>query len=86
MKNYHVKLRVCACCGDSKKARAFTFSSKFGYAKHCRECGQWLYLLRRVFGDTRDWAANREKTRLRALDKNRKPATNLWNAWVHGTV
>ena len=72
---------TCTCCGDTKPTSKFTHSKKFGYAKHCRECGIWLRLLRQVFGPTRDWEKNRENMRTRLKTKHNKPILNLYEAW-----
>ena len=80
--------KICNCCGEVKKAREhFTFTR--GYAKHCKDCGVWLRLLREVFGKTRDWDRNREQCRVRdfensAIQRHRGStplATTLQNAW-----
>ena len=52
---------ICSCCHEDKPTKHFTYSSGFGWAKHCRVCGVWLRLLRPYFGPTRDWEANRKK-------------------------
>ena len=77
-----IKPRVCACCGEAKPSGVFSYSTKYGYAKTCRECGQWLTLFRAHFGKTRDVEANRIKTRLRGRAKRRQGAVNLWQAWM----
>lgn len=56
-------MRTCSCCGEAKPNSAFTYTRQ--YAAHCRDCGVWLYLLRQVFGPTRDVMKNRERTRER---------------------
>ena len=72
---------TCTCCGETKPTSKFTHSKKFGYAKHCRECGIWLRLLRQVFGTTRDVEHNRVATRLRMRTKRDKPILDLYEAW-----
>ncbi|NVN99265.1 MAG: hypothetical protein HXX17_08075 [Geobacteraceae bacterium] len=64
------KLRVCNCCGESKKTSDYSWNQhRRDYIKNCKECGQWLFLLRKVFGPTRDWSKNRANQRQRENEK-----------------
>lgn len=85
-----ITLRTCNCCGEAKKSGEFSFTPPGGYAKRCRECGVWLYLLRQAFGPVRDWEANRERQRIRQRAAYRKkrdaPKQMLWDIWHKGTT
>jgi hypothetical protein len=82
------KARICNCCGEAKATSAFSWNQGIHeYVKTCRECGQWLFLFRKVFGDTRDWEKNRADQRKRDFEKRitERPiniaGVALWNAW-----
>ena len=73
-------MKLCQCCGEEKPTRLFSWNTKVkGYSPNCRDCGNWLTLLRAAFGKTRDVEANREKCRLRKLVN--KPAVHLQEVW-----
>ena len=75
-------MRTCACCGDTKSVRHFSWNQKrLDYSPSCRECGVWLRLLRAVFGPTRDWQKNLENTKQRSRDRRNAPVNNLFEAW-----
>lgn len=80
---------TCKCCGETKQTKNFTFTTGYGYAKHCRECGVWLTLFRDAIGYDRDADRNRElaalRNRERARAKKSEPVMNLYQAWGIGS-
>lgn len=82
-------MRTCGCCGETKTTFAFSWNAKAKkYSPNCRDCGNWLRLLRGVFGPTRDWHKNVKNTNERNKTKRRKdknePANALYAAWGIG--
>jgi hypothetical protein len=83
-----VKPRVCKCCGEAKATHQYSWNQKaYQYSPNCKECGQWLFLFRKVFGPTRDGNSNRMKQRQRESEKRitSRPTNiagvDLFNAW-----
>ena len=81
-----LKHRVCQCCHEARPTGMFSWNAKaHDYCPNCKDCGQWLFLFRKVFGSTRDWGKSGQ--RKRDYDKRitgraeNVAAVNLWNAW-----
>jgi len=76
---------TCNCCGETKFTKEFTYTTGYGWAKHCRECGVWLKLFRQAFGKTRDVELNRERTAAHSQElywaKKRAASLLLENVW-----
>lgn len=80
--------RVCICCGEEKGSRQYSWNGPRGeYVKTCKECGQWLFLFRKVFGPVRNAEVNRIGQRRRNFESRitERPINiagrELWNAW-----
>lgn len=74
-----LKLRTCTCCGDPKPTNQFNWSGKTRRCiPTCKDCGQWLFLFRKVFGPAP------RKTPYVPVRKSKlsKPAANLWQTWM----
>jgi len=49
--NRDAQPRVCECCGEAKTTKHYSWNQKsMRYASHCKDCGVWLTLFRKVFG------------------------------------
>jgi hypothetical protein len=73
----HIKLRVCKCCGAAQPTSCYSWNQKsLRYSPNCKDCGAWLFLLRKVFGEVRNEESNRINQRERQRQRRETDRLN----------
>ena len=73
--------RTCTCCKDSKPTRQFSWDGRNQKkTAHCKDCGQFLRLLRKCFMQKPDGYVKRKWVR-KAQAKTAYAANDLIYAW-----